>query len=97
MDAEDYFNLLPSPVRPRHHVDQLGADCDPDSQNEGQNGDNDSVYESPIRSRLQQPSATLRGQGAAAVVLPLAQEGGRDNREGESVDSRGRHGVFEVK
>ena len=49
-------------------------------------------------------SSRLRSQDAAAVVLPLAQEGGRDNREGESrdnldgkIDCRGRHGVFEVQ
>ncbi|KAM4061745.1 hypothetical protein HRG_011758 [Hirsutella rhossiliensis] len=86
MDAEDYFNLLLSPVRPRHYREQLGAGCDSDAENEGENSDNDSV------------------QDAAAVVLPLAREGGRDNREGESrdnldgkLDRRGRHGVYEVQ
>ncbi|XP_044718785.1 PIF1-like helicase domain-containing protein [Hirsutella rhossiliensis] len=51
MDAEDYFNLLLSPVRPRRYREQLGADCDSDAENEDENNDNDSVYESPEGGR----------------------------------------------
>ncbi|KAM4062457.1 hypothetical protein HRG_013635 [Hirsutella rhossiliensis] len=51
MDAEDYFNLLLSPVRPRRYREQLGADCDSDAGNEDENNDNDSVYESPEGGR----------------------------------------------
>ncbi|KAM4062415.1 hypothetical protein HRG_012405 [Hirsutella rhossiliensis] len=51
MDAEDYFNLLLSPARPRRYREQLGADCNSDAENEDENSDNDSVYESPEGGR----------------------------------------------
>ena len=86
MDAEDYFNLLLSPVRPRRYREQLGADCDSDAENEDENSDNDSVYESPVRSRLQQPSAQPR-RGRRG---PAPGTGGRPRQPGRRIQRQPR-------
>ncbi|KJZ69841.1 hypothetical protein HIM_10769 [Hirsutella minnesotensis 3608] len=86
MDAEDYFNLLLSPVRPRRYREPLGADCDSDAENEGENSANDSVYESPVRSRLQQPSAQSR-RGRRG---PAPGTGGRPRQPGRRIQRQPR-------
>ncbi|KAF6519532.1 hypothetical protein HZS61_008968 [Fusarium oxysporum f. sp. conglutinans] len=60
IDAEDYFNLLLSPARPRRYLKQLGVESDPDLGDEHENSDNDCVDGSPLRHRLRQPSARPR-------------------------------------
>ncbi|RKK17321.1 hypothetical protein BFJ67_g17727, partial [Fusarium oxysporum f. sp. cepae] len=60
IDAEDYFNLLLSPARPRRYLKQLGVESDPDLGDEHENSDNDCMDGSPLRHRLRQPSARPR-------------------------------------
>ncbi|KAH7477700.1 hypothetical protein FOMA001_g9238 [Fusarium oxysporum f. sp. matthiolae] len=60
IDADDYFNLLLSPARPRRYLKQLGVESDSDLGDEDENDDNDCVDGSPLRHRLRQPSAQLR-------------------------------------
>ncbi|KNB13921.1 hypothetical protein FOXG_12538 [Fusarium oxysporum f. sp. lycopersici 4287] len=60
IDADDYFNLLLSPDRPRRYLKQLGVESDSDLGDEDENDDNDCVDGSPLRHRLRQPSAQLR-------------------------------------
>ncbi|KAF6518454.1 hypothetical protein HZS61_002532 [Fusarium oxysporum f. sp. conglutinans] len=60
IDADDYFNLLLSPARPRRYLKRLGVESDSDLGDEDENDDNDCVDGSPLRHRLRQPSAQLR-------------------------------------
>ncbi|KAJ3455288.1 hypothetical protein MRS44_013888 [Fusarium solani] len=60
IDADDYFNLLLSPARPRRYLKQLGVESDSDLGDEDENDDNDCVDGSPLRHRLRQPSAQPR-------------------------------------
>lgn len=61
IDAEDYFNLLLSPARPRRYLKQLGVESDSDPGDEDENDEeDDSVEKSPLRHRLRHPSAQPR-------------------------------------
>ncbi|RSL79545.1 hypothetical protein CDV31_017197, partial [Fusarium ambrosium] len=60
IDAEDYFNLLLSPVRPRRYLEQIGVECDSDPGDGDESDGNDSVDEGPVRHRSGLPSARLR-------------------------------------
>ncbi|KAF5120942.1 hypothetical protein E5D57_013278 [Metarhizium anisopliae] len=60
IDAEDYFNLLLSPARPRRYLEQLGVGSDSDPGDEDEDGNNDCVDESPLRRRSRQPVAQSR-------------------------------------
>ena len=76
IDAEDRYNLLLSPVRPRRYLEQLGVECDSGPGDEDDNDDNDSMDESPLRHRLRQPSAQ--------------PESGRRGRRGPALGTGGR-------
>ncbi|KAG7000331.1 hypothetical protein FocnCong_v013276 [Fusarium oxysporum f. sp. conglutinans] len=52
IDAEDYFNLLLSPARPRRYLKQLGVESDPDLGDEHENSDNDCVDGKPSSPSL---------------------------------------------
>ncbi|KAH7117397.1 hypothetical protein EDB81DRAFT_818382, partial [Dactylonectria macrodidyma] len=41
IDAEDYFNLLLSPARPRRYLEQLGVECDSESGDKDENDENE--------------------------------------------------------
>ncbi|KHO10936.1 Ankyrin repeat-containing domain protein [Metarhizium robertsii ARSEF 23] len=90
VDAEDFFNLLLSPVRPRRYLEQLGAECDSDPGDEDNRDDDDSVDESPLRHRRGSLPQSQGLVAVLAVVLPLVQEGGQKNLKGK-LDRRGRH------
>ncbi|KAH8654282.1 hypothetical protein BGZ61DRAFT_287644, partial [Ilyonectria robusta] len=60
IDAEDYFNLLLSPVRPRRYLEQIGVECDSDPGDGDESDGNDSVDEGPVRHRSRLPSARPR-------------------------------------
>ncbi|KAK8912099.1 hypothetical protein VCV18_012612 [Metarhizium anisopliae] len=60
IDAEDYFNFLLSPARPRRYLEQLGVGSDSDPGDEDEDGNNDCVDESPLRRRSRQPVAQSR-------------------------------------
>ncbi|KAK8913452.1 hypothetical protein VCV18_011458 [Metarhizium anisopliae] len=60
IDAEDYFNLLLSPARPRRYLEQLGVGSDSDPGDEDEDGNNDCVDESPLRRRSRQPVTQSR-------------------------------------
>ncbi|KAJ3517269.1 hypothetical protein NM208_g14729 [Fusarium decemcellulare] len=72
IDADDYFNLLLSPARPRRYLKQLGVETDSDLGDEDENDDNECVDGSPLRHRLRQPSAQPRRgrRGPARVIIP---------------------------
>ncbi|KAK8912067.1 hypothetical protein VCV18_012842 [Metarhizium anisopliae] len=81
IDAEDYFNFLLSPARPRRYLEQLGVGSDSDPGDEDEDGNNDCVDESPLRRRSRQPVAQ---SSVVAVVLPLVQEGGHQKSRRQS-------------
>ncbi|EXU94986.1 PIF1-like helicase [Metarhizium robertsii] len=74
VDAEDFFNLLLSPVRPRRYLEQLGAECDSDPGDEDNRDDDDSVDESPLRHRLRRQHSTQPKRGRRG---PAPGAGGR--------------------
>ncbi|KAM4062084.1 hypothetical protein HRG_013542 [Hirsutella rhossiliensis] len=80
IDAEDYFNLLLSPARPRRYLKQLGG-----------TKTRTAMMITWMETLFAIACGSIRhSQGLAAVVLPPVQEGGRDNLEGK-LDRRGRH------
>ncbi|EXU94892.1 PIF1-like helicase [Metarhizium robertsii] len=74
VDAEDYFNLLLSPVRPRRYLEQLGVECDSDPGDEDNNDDDGSMEESSLRHHLQRQHSTQPRRGRRG---PAPGAGGR--------------------
>ncbi|KAL6405464.1 transposase [Ilyonectria robusta] len=81
IDAEDYFNLLLSPARPRRYPKQLGVECDsePGDEDENDENDDDTVGESPLRRRSRQPSAQP-SHGRRGRRGPAPGTGGRPRK-----------------
>ncbi|KJK85354.1 hypothetical protein H633G_10806 [Metarhizium anisopliae BRIP 53284] len=78
IDAEDYFNLLLSPARPRRYLEQLGVESDAELGDEDEGGNDDCVDDDPRRHRSRQHAAQLRrgrrgpGPGYPPRVLDYA-------------------------
>jgi hypothetical protein len=81
IDAEDYFNLLLSPARPRRYVEQLGVECDsePGDEDENDEKEDDTLDESPLPRRSRQPSAQP-SRGRRGRRGPAPGTGGRPRK-----------------
>lgn len=60
MDAEDYFNLLLSPARPRRYLKQLGGSASEPGDEDENEEEADSIEKNLLCHRLRQPSAQPR-------------------------------------